>query len=103
VAEISFKITGHGSVDLSKALESLAQDEEVKPSVEASAAVELEGEGKVLWDLAAGRVRTFEMRLESKIDLDVKAEADVEGETFQFAVKGRIPGTGTWKLETSAP
>lgn len=103
VAEIRFTLTGHGDVDLSKALESLAQDEEVTPHIDATASVEFDGEGKVLWDLAAGRVHAFEMRLDSKIGLDVKAEADVEGETFQFAVEGKIAGTGTWKLETSVP
>lgn len=103
VAEIHFTLAGRGDVDLSKAFESLAQDEEVKPEVEATASVELDGEGKILWDLAAGRVHAFEMRLESKIDLDVTAEAEVEGETFQFGVEGKITGTGTWKLTTSTP
>jgi len=103
VAEFRFTLTGRGDIDLSKAIESMVEDEEVKPKVDATATVELTGEGSVLWNLEAGRVHAFEMRLESKIGLDVKAEADMEGESLQFAIDGRIAGTGTWKLTTSAP
>jgi hypothetical protein len=103
VAEIRFTLTSKGEVDFSKALEILVQEEEVAPTMDATATIDLGGEGKVLWDLAAGRVHAFEMKLDTKIDLDVKAQADVEGESFEFTVTGRIAGTGNWNLATSAP
>jgi hypothetical protein len=103
VAVIGFKLTGKGKVDLSKAVESLTEDEEVKPEVDATATLALEGEGELLWDLSAGRVHMFGMQLEADIDLDMKAEADVEGEIFKSAIEGKVRGKGTWKLETSKP
>lgn len=103
VAEIRFTITGQGELDFSKALETLAQEEDVAPTIDATATIELDGEGKVLWDLSAGRVHTFDMRIGSKIAVDVSAEADMEGESFQFAVEGKVAASGTWKLTTSAP
>ena len=103
VAEIQLKLASKGDLDLSSAIEALVQEEEVAPSIDATAVVDVEGEGRILWDLGAGRVHAFEMRLTSRIDLDVKAAADVEGETYDFAVTGRIGGKGTWKLATSAP
>ncbi|MFN0007737.1 MAG: hypothetical protein ACKVXR_07500 [Planctomycetota bacterium] len=103
VAEIPFTVSGQGEIDFSQALESLAEGEEIAPTVDATARIELDGEGKVLWDLEAGRVHAFEMRIGSKIDIDVSAEADFEGESFQFAVVGKVSASGTWKLTTSVP
>lgn len=103
VGVIHFTFTGKSPLDLSKAFESLAEDDEVKPTIDASASVDLDGEGDLLWDLSAGRVHALDMTLESKIGLSVKAEADVEGETFQFEIEGRIDGKGTCSLTTSSP
>jgi hypothetical protein len=103
VAEIGFKIAGQGDADLSGALESLAEGEDVAPTIDATATIDLEGDGKVLWDLAAGRVHAFDMRIGAKVGIDVSAEADFEGQSFQFAVEGQVDVTGTWKLTASAP
>jgi hypothetical protein len=103
VADIRFTLNGKGPLDLSKVFESMMADEEVTPQVDATANVELEGEGELLWDVAAGRVHEFTMHLDTQVGLDVKAEADVEGETFKFAIDGKLTGKGTWKLAATAP
>jgi len=104
VGETRFTFAGRGETDLARLLELLASDE-ATPDVEATArgTLELEGEGELLWDLAAGRVHAFRMNAKAGLAFEATAEFEVEGEGVEVTVEGRVSATAEWKLSTSRP
>lgn len=105
VGEVHLEFSLRKSLDLSRLIEQMSEmeDSEIQPSVDATVEVELQGEGTLLWDLAGGHARSFRMRSEGGIDLDVKASADIEGETFEMAFTGHFATKAETSLDVSRP
>jgi hypothetical protein len=103
VGEVDFTFASKGKADLSRLIQTLGsmEDSEVHPDVDASADVDLEGSGVLLWNLADGRVQNFTMHAEAGFDLDVKASFDIDGEGVQMLIKGRFTGKADWALGTT--
>jgi hypothetical protein len=105
VGEIHLTFSGKDKIDLSHLIQRLSEmdDNDVHPDVDANANLDLQGEGTLLWDLAAGHVHSFEMGSDVGIDVDVKASAEVEGDHFEMKINARLAGKASWSLSTSKP
>lgn len=105
VGQIEFTFSGKGKADLSHLIETLGAMEEsdVHPDVDAGSDLDLQGSGTLLWDLADGRIHSFNMHADASLDLDVKSSFDVDGESYQMVVKARFTGKADWTLSASKP
>jgi hypothetical protein len=65
----------------------------------ASAAMDLEGEGLLLWDLAGGLMHSYEMKSKVGFDLNVQVHADQDGQQIEVALSGSLGGNVTWEMK----
>jgi hypothetical protein len=57
-----------------------------------------EGEGLLLWDLAAGIIHSYEMSLDLELTIDVSVSASADGESHDAQVNAEILGDATWTV-----
>jgi len=102
VGEIDFTLRNTGKADLSRMIQTISAMEEsdIHPEVDAQADIDLDGSGILLWDVAAGRIHSLSMHAEASLDLDIKANFDVEGENFDLSVKARFACNADWALRS---
>jgi hypothetical protein len=104
-AVIKLDIACDGTIDLRelilRAAESEIGDEQgVTPNIDdASIAVDLQGEGELLWDLAAGHARAFELEAEIELDFSLDASIDAEGQSFSVSGSAELLGDGKWAMK----
>ncbi len=103
VGVIAFVYDGKADIDLVPMLEKLAESVggEGVPEMDftASAAMELEGEGLLLWDLAAGVMHSYEMKSKVGFDLNVQVHADQDGQQIEVSLAGSLGGNVTWEMK----
>lgn len=103
VGAIAFVYDGKADIDLVPMLEKLAESVggEGVPEMDftASAAMQLEGEGLLLWDLAAGVMHSYEMKSKVGFDLNVQVHADQDGQQIEVALSGSLGGNVTWEMK----
>lgn len=103
VGVIGVKMTGEGTVDLAGLITSVAEQEGADAGLEldiatAELTLSLEGEGTLLWDIAAGRMHGFQMESELEIGFEVDVSADMGGESHSANADGAFLGTITWNV-----
>lgn len=102
VIELEFK--GEGALDLSDLIQSAIDlqggDMGVEADVTASVDLTLEGKGTLLWDLAAGYVNHYEMEGDLVVNVDVEAQIDAQGQSFEGALSAEVSGDLKWVLST---
>ena len=105
VGVIDFTFANKGKPDLSRLIQTIAAAEEtdIHFDVDASADIDLQGSGTLLWNLAGGRVQSFAMHSEAGVDLDVKMEFAVESQNVEALVKARFACKADWSLTATKP
>jgi hypothetical protein len=103
VGAVGVAMHGEGSLDLSELIRSMvqlqAQGMEVDIDVAtADLAVKFDSKGEVLWDLAAGHLRAYDMGCDSDLALDVSMTAGVQGQSQEIDADVELSASGTWKI-----
>ena len=101
VGEIAFTYEGKASIDLDPLLRKIQESlGEGAPEldVEATATMNLKGEGVLLWDLATGLLHSYEMKADLGLDLEARLHGDEGGQSFEASLSGSIGGDVTWDM-----
>ncbi len=102
VGEITFDYEGQASIDLSEliqaAIDLQAGEMGVEADVVATIDLEFEGEGTLLWNLAAGHVASFDMKGDITVLADVEADIDAMGESHSMVMSAEVSGEAAWEM-----
>ena len=101
VSEIHFTFDDKVSFDASDVVTRLAEIEDSsgpKPDVSMKIRIGLKGEGTLIWDNAAGHVRSFEMEADVDADVDGRIKIEMDGEHSEIAMTAEFGGHGKWAL-----
>lgn len=106
VGEIAFSYEGKASIDLSEmiqaAIDLQAGEMGVEADVVATVDLEFEGEGTMLWNLAAGHVAGFDMKGDITVLADVEADIDAMGESHSMVMSAEVSGEAAWEMTAGA-
>jgi hypothetical protein len=101
VGEIAFTYDGNASLDLDPILDQargIFGDEAPEMDFDASATLNLKGEGVVLWNLATGTLHSYEMRCDLGLDVSVQMHMEQQGQQIDFSLAGALGGDITWEM-----
>ncbi len=106
-AAIAIKVDGKPSIDLSGMIEELIKKQgetmgqELTVKVKkATVALQVGGEGELLWDLAEGHIHDFHMGSTYKINLDIDMAVSAQGQDQSVEGSVEASGKGDWKVST---
>ncbi len=105
VGEIDFTFAAKAKPDLSRLVQTIAsaEDSDMHFDVDASADIDLQGSGTLLWDLAGGRIQSFAMHADAGVDVDAKLNFDVESQNVEAKVKAHFNCKADWSLKATKP
>ena len=101
LAEIRLRFEGGPKLDVASLFERVIemQDGEAPDAdIEATIGVDLDGEGTLLWDQAAGRAHAFDMNAKIGLDANVEARVEEQGQSFEVTFSANGAGDAAWKL-----
>lgn len=104
---IAIKVEGKPSLDLASVITSAAEKAGEKAGVaidievkKATLALELNGVGELVWNLADGHVQTFHLTPNVQINLDVDITAGAQGQTQHVEASIEASGKGELTVES---
>jgi len=102
---IALTVDGKSSIELSRSLERILggsaafQDADQDLAVErGTLSLSLQGEGRLVWDLAAGRARSLELHLDLELGLEAEMEISTLERTWTTGWSASAHGRGTWSM-----
>ncbi len=102
VAEITIELEVASTLDLSdmllKVIGRLGEMEGEMPELSIETAdlnLDFEGQGSLLWDVAAGRMHSFHVSGDAQIAFDIAMSVDMQGESHAF--EGSLEMSGTYE------
>lgn len=101
LSEIRLRFEGGPKLDVAAFFErviELQEGEAPDADIDASLSLDLEGEGTLLWNQAAGRAQAFDMASRIGLDANVEAQVEEQGQSFGVAFSATAAGNATWKL-----
>lgn len=103
VGAVGVTMHGEGNLDLSELIRSMvqlqAQGMEVDIDVAtAELAVKFDSKGELLWDLAAGHLRAYDMGCDADLAVEVSMTAGAQGQSQQIDADVELSASGTWKI-----
>jgi len=103
VGVVAVNMHGEGVLDLAALILSAAQidagEMQVDIDVEvAELTMSVDAKGELLWDLAGGHLRAFQLDADMEFSAEVAVTADVGGESHSADADAELSGRGTWKV-----
>ena len=99
MAVIGVELEGDGSFDLSEIILDIVSAEMGGASPEVQAAtinVTVEGDGELLWNVAAGHFESYRLETDVDIELDAEMSVDAEGQSFTLEAGVLFAGELNW-------
>jgi hypothetical protein len=103
VGAIAVTMHGEGRIDLSQFILEVFQMQVGEAQVDldiskADVALTFDSKGELLWDLAGGHLRAFDMACDADVALEFSGSADVQGESHSADADAEFAVTGNWKV-----
>ncbi|MBL8863543.1 MAG: hypothetical protein JNK02_16255 [Planctomycetes bacterium] len=102
VGEVGFAYEGKASLDLAPVLQRVIDSlGEQAPDFDlsATASMTLDGEGRMLWDLASGTLHSYEMKADVTFGIAVEVSGEQQGQQIEIALSGTLGGDVTWEMK----
>lgn len=99
LAQITLDVDVHGDHDMTDAAKKAQEGSDAPEGVhvdKVEVAYGLEGKGELLWDVAGGHFRSFELSGQSSIRTSVRTQVDVNGKTREIVQRNTLGGTSSF-------
>lgn len=104
VGEIAFSFQGKVRIDLTDilrtAIEAQTSEVEVRIDITANLALEFEGTGTLLWNLAGGHAHTLDMNSEMVVNVEAEADIDAMGQQISGELSLEASVNAKWNMKT---